>query len=302
MISRVGPSLIALVLIAACGVGTAPATALPSPLATPVTATRSPIPSSPGSPTPSPIPSTPTASEPPATSTAVLSPEQAIARVVAFVEDPTLTRDFKAEGPEHGARGDFYDVFGTHVHASVDAASGTVVSLLFMDSASPSPHKPTRDDAIAAAEAYLVAHGILFDGMDRSVEYMDHGETWEYVVTWVRHAGNVTLPDSREIGVDQSGHVCRYANYSQPYGSIPVPQIDQAAAEAAAIKIAFEKPSGVRVDSAELRLTVVSGVQRLVWSIQVTAPLDVGGHSEMADHAWVEVDAITGEATVVGRG
>ena len=31
--------------------------------------------------------------------------------------------------------------------------------------------------------------------MARTVEKMDHGETWEWVAKWVREADGVTLPD-----------------------------------------------------------------------------------------------------------
>jgi hypothetical protein len=139
--------------------------------------------------------------------------------------------------------------------------------------------------------------------MERSVEKLDHGETWEWVVSWSLSGGDVLLPDSREVGVDQSGHVSRFAQFIQVYSSPPPARIDQAAAEAAAIQAAFPDAPQTQIESAQLKLKVdAAGNQRLVWEIEVTGWVPVGSSTAPMAHAAVEVDAETGAATIVGQG
>jgi hypothetical protein len=219
------------------------------------------------------------------------------------VGDPSLTSDLSAEGPNQGASWHYFDVMGSHVMGAVDADTGTVRSLIFLDHAPPTAKPPTSDEAIAAAEAFLTQHGISFDGMTRTIERLDHGESWEWVVTWQRSAGEVTLPDMREVAVDQSGAVSRFSNFGKPYSSPPPANIDQATAEAAAIEAAFPDVSQTQIESSTLSLKVdADGSQRLVWEVQVTGWIPVGSSTMPIAHAWVEVDAQTGEATVVARG
>ncbi len=281
MFARAACSLFSLVLIVGCSVG----------------AQWSPNPSVPVS-----LP--PSASAMPSPTAGLVSAEEALASVVAFVGDPALTADLAVEGPNQGAMGPFYEVSGTHVSAAVNATSGDVFTLAFMGIVPAASPAPTEHDAIAAAEAFLTQHGISFAGMTRSVEYMGHGETWEYVVKWVMQVNGVTLPDYREVGVDQSGRVWRYAYLSQPSASIPAPQIDQAVAQAAAIAAAYDDPTDVQVESAELHMDAwPDGAQHLTWEVKLVGPIFTSsGQEMMIDHAWVDVDALTGEAIVVGRG
>jgi hypothetical protein len=234
---------------------------------------------------------------------AVLTPTEAIASVVAFVGEPARTGDLAARDPDGGAVGPFYEVSNSHLVATVDAVTGRLISVVFLGSETPSGNGPSADEAVAIAEAYLTDHGVAFDGMTRTVERKDHGETWEWVVKWVRQAGSVVLPDYREVGVDPAGHVWRYYSLSQPYGSPPVATIDQQAAEAAAKEAAFAGQES-RIDSTILRLKVApNGNQRLVWEITVSAweASQPSGQGPML-HAFVEVDAQSGVATVIARG
>ncbi len=232
-----------------------------------------------------------------------MSKDDAIARVVAFVGDPALTADLTADGPNQGVSWRWYDVMGGHVVAGVDVDTGAVISLMFLDHQPPTATPPTSDQAATAAETFLAQHGISFDGMSQTVEKLDHGDSWEWVVKWSRSAGDVTLPDSREVGVDQSGRVWRFSAFSQAYSSPPPAKIDQPTAEAAAIKAAFPDTPQTQIDSAELKLKVdAGGNQRLVWEIGVTGWVPVGSSTMPIAHALVEVDAQTGAATIVARG
>ena len=258
---------------------------------------------SPTNPVPSVSPSPSSSVTPAATPRPVLAPTEAIDRVVAFIGQPDLTADLAADGPNEGAAGPYYDVRNRHLSASVDARTGDVISVLYLGSEQPNGEGPTADQAVAIAEAYLTAHGIPFDGMTRTVERKDHGETWEWVVTWRRERDNIVLPDYREVGVDPSGHVWRFYALTQPYNSPPVAKIDQATAEAYAVQAAFPGESRTKIEGTTLRLKVdPSGQQRLIWEIQVGAWEPGQPSGEPMLHAWVEVDAETGAATVVGRG
>ena len=279
--------------------GFAAATASPSTSAT-TAASVVPTPTSPeetASPAPTP---TQTAS---ATDQQV-SADEAVAAVVAFVDDPTLTDDLVANGPSPSASGSYYDVTGTHLAATVDAVSGSVISVFFTDSQASGGKGQTSKESIATAEAFLTEHGIAFDGMTQSVEKMDHGETWDWDVKWSRYAGDVLLPDSIEVGITPAGEVFSWAWYRQPYSSPPAAQIDQATAEAAAIAAAFPDAPQTKIESTQLTLKVdADGNQRLVWDVQVTGWVTMSSGPAMPiDHAWVEVDAETGAATVVGVG
>jgi hypothetical protein len=234
---------------------------------------------------------------------AVLTPTEAIASVVVFVGEPARTGDLTVRDPDGGAAGPFYEVSNSHLVATVDAATGQVISVVFLGSEAPSGDGPTADEAVAIAEAYLTEHGVPIDGMTRTVERKDHGETWEWVVKWVRQVGSVILPDYREVGVDPAGHVWRFYALSQPFASPPAATIGQEAAEAAAKDAAFAGQES-RIDSTTLRLKVdADGHQRLVWEITVSAweASQPSGQEPML-HAFVEVDAQSGVATVTARG
>jgi hypothetical protein len=232
---------------------------------------------------------TPTA--PPATEQHTLTPTDAADRVAAFVGQPGITGDLIVNGPDDAG---LYDVQNSHVVALVDPASGIVLSVLYLGSGNSDGKGPTGDEAIAIAETYLRDHGVDFDGMTRTEQRMDHGETWEWAIQWVRMAGDVILPDSVVVGVNPSGQVFRFGVYQRPYTSPPTPTVDQATAEATARQAAFgDAPS--QIDSTALKLKVdESGNQRLVWEIAVT--------EEPMSHAVVEVDALTGAATIIAVG
>lgn len=233
----------------------------------------------------------------------VLTPAEAIDRVVAFVGEPALTADLVANGPNDGNGLAFYEVANAHLTAEVDSQTGAVVSVLFLDSDPPLGEGPTADEAIAIAEAYVVDRGIAVDGMTRTVERKDHGETWEWSVEWVRMAGNVILPDNLAVGVDPFGNVFRFVSYKRPYSSPPAPEVDQATAETYAAEAAFGDEPRTRIDSATLRLLVYpNGGQQLVWQIQVSAWAPGQSGTEPMLHAWVEVDALTGETRTIGLG
>ena len=180
--------------------------------------------------------------------------------------------------------------------AFVDMTTGRVTSLLL-----PAPETTnvalTTGQAETAATAYLTAHGIPFDGLTPAVTIEDHGCCKFYVVTWQRYVNGVTVPDSRTVGLDPStGAVFEFIDTRKPYGPVASPQIGRDdAVRLATVASGFSNPL-----VGDVHQLVDGGPDfpgRLVWSIK----LDDGAGAS-ASHAWVYVDAITGEAKVVGRG
>ncbi len=182
------------------------------------------------------------------------------------------------------------------VYAFVDMTTGRVTSLLM-----PAPETTnivlSMDEAQAAAAAFLTAHAIPFEGLTAAVTIEDHGCCKFYVVTWQRHVNGVPVPDSRVVGMDPStGAVFEFMDTRKPYGPVASPQIGRdEAIRLASIATGFSNPI---VTGSELLVDAGPYFPgRLVWSIK----LDDGAGAS-AWHAWVYVDAITGEAKVVGRG
>lgn len=237
----------------------------------------------------------PTASPPQSDSPAVLiSPSEAIERVVAFVDAPELTADLAVEGPTAGAWWPSYGVHGRQVSASVNAHDGTITTLLLFANVGFGGATIDADRSVEVAEEFLHQHQVPFDGLDRTVRFQDHGETSEYVVEWIGHQGEIILPDSRVVGVDAStGLVFHFVYMNHPYDPPAEPLVDRATAEAVAVRLATASPQA-EVDRSELLVTFTPAeVQRLVWQVYVT---------EGFSHWVVEVDAETGAAAVIASG
>jgi len=104
------------------------------------------------------------------------------------------------------------------------------------------------------------------------------------------------VPDQRLVSVNpQTGQVYSIVVVSVPYTTPPVPTVSSQQAVAAANQILGA--SSTTVDSSDLVVTFAAdGTQLLVWQIG----LRVTGSTPSA--AMVQVDAMTGVATVIGRG
>jgi hypothetical protein len=149
----------------------------------------------------------------------------------------------------------------------------------------------------AAAAAYLTAHSIPFDGLTPAVTVEDHGCCKFYVVTWQRSVNGVTVPDTRIVKLDPSnGTVFSFTDSRAAYDAIPSPKIGRdEAIRLASIAAGQTDPIVGAVELLSDGRPFWPG--RLVWSVQLG---ERAGASSGA--AIVYVDAITGEAKVVGRG
>lgn len=230
-----------------------------------------------------------------------ITADEARARVVEFVGRSDWTSDLTVSGPKDGASMRYYDVTGKNVVAAVNASDGTVTTVLLPPNLAVEPGATvTQEDAVRIAEQFVAEHRIDVGGLDRTVSLEDHGETSEWAVTWQGHAGAVTLPRFCEVGIDTvSGLVFRYVSINHPYDAPGEPTISQADAEAAARMV-----SGLpEVDKVELAMAFTdSGAQRLVYTVQLSGPIPGDPVSSVRLHAWVQVDATTGEAKVVAVG
>jgi hypothetical protein len=204
--------------------------------------------------------------------------------------------------PIDGAFARFYQVVGERVVANVDAHDGRISTILLTDNSTSGPEiKITSDQALATGRAFLDDHGFPWQGLRETVELRNHGESNEYVITWEHWEGDVLTPDYRMVGINAAtGRVFRYADVQRPYVLPGEPKVARAAALVAAAEASGFGGAGI-VTKSELRIVFdYAGAQRLVWWVYLDGP--VPGAPDLVAHALVEVDAMTGTATVLGGG
>ena len=228
---------------------------------------------------------------------------------------PTIqTSDLVATGPFDGALGSYYKVIGHDVSASVDAHDGHVAQLLLLGlmSSFSSTWSITTAQAQAVASTFLTDRHIGTDGLTVSVVKKDRGpDVKTFVVSWQRVVNGATVPDSRMVEMDAgSGVVFNMDNSTRPYSDPPTPAVgrDQAVSYAEAVAGTSIATASGPVAGTSVTYTVVStslqvwftpaGVQQLLWSVELSSDSGQGYKS----YAWVSVDAMSGSATVVGRG
>lgn len=235
-----------------------------------------------------------TAATPPESQAMTVAADDAVKAVEAFVPD---VADMKVSSLLDASDHRYYSVDGSGVHANVDAFDGHVRTLTLLD-AVPTDSEVTvsRDDVAATAAKYLASHGITTDGMTMLVRLLDHGSSQEYQVSWELRVNGALAPDSRSVSVNPAnGAVFGLTNFGRGYVNPPIARVSADEAAAAANELLGVSTS--RVVSMELRVDFDSaGSQTLVWWIQLA---DLGSDGSAA---FVQVDAVTGSAQVLGRG
>lgn len=178
--------------------------------------------------------------------------------------------------------------------AIVDAGTGEV-RMIVLPQTMTMAVKLTPDQALAAAEAYMNAHRVSYDGLASSVTLFDSGSTKYYSVTFQRYVNGVTVPDTRMLSVDPvTGEVFSFVWRQIPYGSVPSPTIDREAAIEKALAAACLSP--YKIDSVQLLLD-----PGWVWPGHVVWSVGVSSAATGIDEGYmIEVDAQTGETRVVG--
>jgi hypothetical protein len=223
-----------------------------------------------------------------------ISKEEAVAAAETFLgrklANPTV------EGPSSDTVG-LYSIAeeGTGTIISVDPQTGRVVSMLVLTDP-VSGVTITQAQAESTAEGFLVEHHVPFDGMTKTVEFMDHGAMQEYSVTWQRYVNGAAVPDSRVVRVD--AHTCKVFSFNDlrlAYGPVASPAVGRDDAIALAIeKSGLTEP---KVESVSLEVARAGEwAGRLVWSVGLSARMP-----ELGYYA-IYVDAITGETLIYGQG
>lgn len=233
-----------------------------------------------------------------------LTQSEAAQVVAAFVGLPSMTADLTVRGPDDGAIDVLYTVEGAHVSATVDANDGHVVGIVFLDQTPMIDDiRVNEDEAVDAAAMFLDAHRIPGITAKPAVEYVSHGETHEYVVTWQESVHSVLVPNKRVLGVDAAtGKVFRFLDVRHPFVDPGEPKLEKAEAAALALKAA--EITDAQVDDAQVWLRFdLAGRQYLAWVVQVSSPdLSTDGDTRIQVHAVIEVNDETRTAIVVGRG
>ena len=152
----------------------------------------------------------------------------------------------------------------------------------------------TREEATATATSWLADRGVDTAGMAPVTTLLDHGSIQEYQVLWTARLGAVRLPRIVQVSINpETGVVCSFLNNGRSYVDPPAPKLTLEDATAAAR--AEERDAGANVTSSELVVTFdPAGAQVLVYELRMTRS---NGFFVMLD-----VDALTGAVTVVGRG
>jgi hypothetical protein len=223
-----------------------------------------------------------------------VAPAQAEATVRRIVP----TGDLTVSGPTTAGQRTLYSVAGPGVQAMVDAMTGQLASVLFSDYM---PITPAVTISATAAQAdslsFLSGAGLANDGLTPTVELVDHGDFKEYAVKWQLRVNGALVPEQRLASVNpQTGKVFSLVVVSVPYAAPPTPTISRQDAIAAANRLLGAPLT--TVESSDLVVTFDgNGAQLLVWQIGVR----IDGPTPSAA-AMVQVDAMSGAATVIGRG
>lgn len=206
---------------------------------------------------------------------------------------------FEVTGPRDGATHWYYEAQGPDMSAAVDAHDGRVTSLTLLKLVPAGAEVAIKPaDAQAAAVRFLSGHRIDFRALAVAVSTMDHGDSAEYVVTFQRTSNGARVPDTRIVSVDPAtGNVFSFVDDRRPYQDPPPARIGRE--DAVARAAAAAGVNGAEPLRTELRVEFDrDGTQQLVWEIELSAASGQG----YVSYAAVKVDALTGEASVVGRG
>lgn len=259
----------------------------PAPQTRPPTADASGLTTRPG-------PSTPTSgasadATPPSTG---ITEAQALASVQAFAPHATGLRVTESETMPWGR---VYQVQSEDIIAQVDAATGQVRT--FLDNAAmptSTTVKLTKDEALVTATAWLAGHGVTTTGLSPTTTLMDHGSTQDYAVDFEGRVNGARVPHRVNVTINpESGAVYAFVLYTRPF--VPPPSPKLTVAEATTAARAEEQDPNARVTATDLAIAYdAAGNQILVYEFDLTR---TDGF-----YAKVQVDALSGAVTVLGRG
>lgn len=225
-------------------------------------------------------------------SPSAITRSQAIDAVKAFAPD---AHGLEVTEIDDAAMGPAYRVSSADVMAAVDKATGRVT--MFLDNAampSTASVKISRDEALGKAMAWLAEHAVTTSGLTARATLLDHGETKEYQVVLEGRVGGARIPHRIDVSVDPAtGTVYGFVLYDRAYTPPPTPRLTPD--DAATAARAEESDPGARVTASDLAIAFdPSGRQLLVYELDLTR---TDGF-----YVKVQVDALSGAVTVLGRG
>jgi hypothetical protein len=224
--------------------------------------------------------------------TPAITEEQAIAAVQAFAPNASGLRVTESDTVSSGRS---YRVQSTDIIAEVDQATGQVRT--FLDNAempTSTTVKLTKDEALAAASAWLAARAVSTGGLSPAVTLMDHGSTQEYAVSYQGRVNGARVPHSVNVSIDPAtGAIYAFVLFTRPFVTPPAPRLTSGEAAIAARE--EERDPGAKVTSTDLAIDFdAAGNQVLVYELDLTR---TDGF-----YAKVQVNALTGTVVVMGRG
>ncbi|HEY5628576.1 MAG TPA: PepSY domain-containing protein [Candidatus Limnocylindrales bacterium] len=230
-----------------------------------------------------------TSATPPSTG---ITEAQAIAAVQAFAPHATGLHVTESDTVPAGRS---FRVQSEEIIAEVDEATGQV--RMFLDNgAMPTVPgvKVSRDQALAAATTWLASHAISTAGLSPTTTLLDHGSIQEYAVDFTGRVNGARVPNRVNISINPlTGAVYAFVLFTRPFAPPPAPRLT--VAEAVSAARAEEQDAGAKVTSTDLAIAFdAAGTQLLVYEVDLTR---TDGY-----YAKLQVDALSGAVTVLGRG
>jgi hypothetical protein len=191
-----------------------------------------------------------------------------------------------------------YKVVSDRASGHVDASDGHVSTVVIL------PAVPTgtsvridQGAAVDRASAYLEQGGVATPGLTAQAQLVDHGSYKEWAVRWQRRVNGALAPGTLEVSVNpDNGAVFSLVNIPVPFVSPPTPKILRSQAETIARKYVGWASSSI--DASDLVVAFApDGTQVLAWQVVVSST-----RSGVAMHARLNVDALNGSVTELGRG
>jgi hypothetical protein len=154
--------------------------------------------------------------------------------------------------------------------------------------------KLTKDEALAAATAWLASHGITTTGLAPTTTLMDHGAIQEYALDFEGRVHGARVPHRVNVSINPAtGAVYAFVLFTRPFVTPSAPTLTIAEATSAAR--GEEHDPDAKVTSTDLAIAFdAAGTQILVYEVGLTR---TDGF-----FVKVQVDALSGAVTVLGRG
>jgi len=201
---------------------------------------------------------------------------------------PSMSADL-AIGPDGRS---FYVATAPGAVAFVDGVSGSVVEVVLEDRM-PNDARVSISGAGALATAQLfLGQRMDVTGLEASIREIKQAGVAAYGVTWSDAGGNAKV----EVAVSAAtGDVFAYADLRANVNITP-PVVGRA--RAAELALAAMGIPGETVTSAELAIDIAADPQNSAWYVGLGVP--TATQADVFEHgAFIRVDAVTGETTIV---